>query len=87
MKSYGERKCSRGAINNLKGKAYEYIENWRIRPLSGAYPYVYLDGVFQKFSLGGEFQNVSVLVAIGVSQDGCREILGIVDGMDENREI
>src|SRR5699024_898194 len=29
---------------------------------------------------------VSVLVAIGVSQDGCREILGAAEGMKEDRE-
>lgn len=39
-----------------------------------------------KRSWGGEIQNVSVLVAIGVSQDGCREILGAAEGMKEDRE-
>ena len=58
----------------LNKKAYEHIETWRTRPLSGSYPYVYVDGVYLKRSWGGEIQNVSVLVAIGVSQDGCREI-------------
>ena len=29
---------------------------------------------------------VSVFVAIGVSQDGCREILGAAEGMKEDRE-
>ena len=65
-----------GTISNLNKKAYEHIETWRTRPLSGIYPYVYVDGVYLKRSWGGEIQNVSVLVAIGVSQDGCREILG-----------
>ena len=50
------------------------------------YPYVYVDGVYLKRSWGGEIQNVSVLVAIGVSQDGCREILGAAEGMKEDRE-
>ena len=53
----------------LNKKAYEHIETWRTRPLSGSYPYVYVDGVYLKRSWGGEIQNVSVLVAIGVSQD------------------
>ena len=39
-----------------------------------------------KRSWGGEIQNVSILVAIGVSQDGCREILGAAEGMKEDRE-
>ena len=74
-------KVSPGTISNLNKKAYEHIETWRTRPLSGDYPYVYL-----KPSWGGEIQNVSILVAIGVSQDGCREILGAAEGMKEDRE-
>ena len=36
--------------------------------------------------LGGEVQNVSVLVAVEVNQDGCREILGIAAGSREDKE-
>ena len=39
-------KVSPGTISNLNKKAYEHIEEWRTRPLSGDYPYVYVDGVF-----------------------------------------
>ena len=60
-------KVSPGTISNLNKKAYEHIEEWRTRPLSGDYPYVYVDGVFLKRSWGGEVQNVSILVAIIVN--------------------
>ena len=53
---------------------------------SGSYPYVYVDGVYLKRSWGGEIQNVSILVAIGVSTDGCREIIGAAEGMKEDKE-
>ena len=33
-------KVSPGIISNLNKKAYEHIETWRSRPLSGEYPYV-----------------------------------------------
>ena len=79
-------KVSPGTISNLNKKAYEHIEIWCTRPLSGDYPYVYVDGVCLKRSWGGEIQNVSVLVAIGVSRDGCREILGAAEGMKEDRD-
>lgn len=79
-------KVSPGTISNLNKKAYEHIENWRTRPLSGTYPYVYVDGVYLKRSWGGEIQNVSILVAIGVSNDGCREIIGAAEGMKEDKE-
>lgn len=79
-------KVSPGTISNLNKKAYEHIESWRTRPLTGNYPYVYVDGVYLKRSWGGEIQNVSILVAIGVSQDGCREIIGAAEGMKEDKE-
>ena len=79
-------KVSPGTISNLNKKAYEHIEQWRSRPLKNSYPYVYVDGVYLKRSWAGEIQNVSILVAIGVNQDGYREIIGAAEGMKEDRE-
>ena len=79
-------KVSPGTISELNKKVYSHIEAWRARPLAGRYPYVYLDGIFLKRCWGGEIQNVSVLVAIGVNKDGFREILGAAEGMKEDRE-
>lgn len=79
-------KVSPGTISNLNKKAYENIETWRTRPLKDEYPYVYADGVYLKRSWGGEVQNVSVLVAIGVNNDGYREIIGAAEGMKEDHD-
>ena len=48
--------------------------------------YVYLDGIWLKRSWGGEVRNVAVLVAIGVTGEGYREILGVVEGTKEDME-
>ena len=79
-------KVSPGTISNLNKKAYAHIETWRTRPLTGAYPYVYVDGIYLKRTWGGEIQNVSILVAIGVNEEGSREILGAAEGLKEDRE-
>lgn len=79
-------RVSSGTISNLNQKAYEHIEAWRCRPITGEYAYVYMDGVYLKRSWGDEIQNVSVLVAIGVDQNGYREILGAAEGMKEDYE-
>jgi transposase-like protein len=80
-------KVSPGTISNLNKKAYEHIEAWRNRPLTGGnYPYVYVDGLFLKRSWGGEYENVAILIAIGVNADGNREILGAAEGMKEDKE-
>ena len=79
-------KVSPGTISNLNKKAYENIEKWRTRPLKGKYPYVYADGIFLKRCWGGEYENASVLIAIGVTEDGYREILGAAEGLKEDLE-
>jgi len=79
-------KVSPGTISNLNKKIYEEIEKWRNLPLENHYAYVYLDGIWMKRSWGGEVKNISVLVAIGVNQDGFREIIGVAEGTKEDKD-
>ena len=79
-------KVSPATISELNKKAYVHIEDWRNRPLQGGrYPYVYVDGIYLRRNWGGEYENVAILVAIAVSEDGCREVLGAADGMKEDK--
>ena len=79
-------KVSPGTISNLNKKAYGNIEAWRSRPLTEEYPYIYVDGIFLKRCWGEEYENVSILVAIGVNADGYREIIGAAEGLKEDLE-
>ena len=80
-------RVSSATVSRLNQRIYEQIEAWRQRPITGAYPYVYLDGVSLKRSWGGEVRNVSVLIAIGVvGTDGYRHILGVAEGEKEDLE-
>ena len=78
-------KVSPGTISNLNKKVYKSIEAWRNQPITETFPYVYLDGIVLKRTWAGEVSNVSVLVAIGVSQGGHRKVLGIVEGAKEDK--
>lgn len=79
-------KVSPSTISELNKKAYVHIEDWRNRPLNGGkYPYVYVDGIYLRRNWGGEYENVSVLVAIAVNEDGYREVLGAAEGMKEDK--
>ncbi len=79
-------RVSAGTVSDLNQKLYKRIEQWRNAPISGEYPYVYLDGICLKRSWAGEVRNVSVLVAVGVGIDGYRDILGVVEGPKEDTE-
>ena len=79
-------RVSPSAVSELNQKIYAQIEAWRNRPIEGQHAYVYLDGIWLKRSWGGEVKNVAVLVAVGVREDGYREILGVVEGLKEDTE-
>ena len=73
-------------VSNLNERAFEAVEAWRNRPLERAYPYVYVDGIHLKRSWGGSYGNVAVMAAIGVNDDGCREVIGAAEGFTESSE-
>lgn len=78
-------RVSPGTVSNLNKKIYAKIEAWRNAPIMGSHPYVYLDGIVMRRSWAGEVRNVSLLVAIGVTGDGYRDILGICEGHKEDK--
>jgi len=80
------KRVSSGTVSELNQKIYGTIEAWRQRPIEGEHAYVYMDGIWLKRSWGGEVRNIAVLVAVGVRSDGYREILGVAEGMKEDKE-
>ncbi len=79
-------RVSPSTVSKLNQTVYSNIEKWRNKPIKKEYPYVYLDGIVLKRTWAGEVKNVSVLVAIGVSEEGYRDILGISEGPKEDKE-
>ena len=79
-------KVSLTTISKLNKKAYVHIEDWQCRTLlGGKYPYIYVDGIYLRRKWGREYENVAVLVAIAVNEDGFREVLGAAEGMKEDK--
>ena len=77
---------SKGTVSNLNQKAFAAVEAWRTRPLTCAYPYVYVDGTYLKKNWGGAYESVAVLIAIGVNADGYREVIGCAEGYTESAD-
>ncbi len=78
-------RVSPDTVSNLNKTIYARIDAWRQRRIEGDHPYVYLDAIVMKRSWAGEVRNVSLRVAIGVTTDGYREILGITEGPREDK--
>ena len=72
-------------INRLMKVWEEQYEAWNRRDLSGKeYVYIWADGVYFNIRLGGERQ--CLLVVIGATRDGTKELLGILDGVRESKQ-
>jgi len=79
-------RVSPSVVSDLNKKMYVRIEEWLKRPITGRHAYVYMDGIWLKRTWGGEVRNVSILVAIGVNEEGYREVLGVAEGGREDKE-
>jgi transposase-like protein len=58
------------------------LENWRSRPL-GRCRYLYLDARYEKVRIDGQVRDAAVLIALGVTHDGKRTIVGVSVSLSE----
>jgi len=72
--------ASAATVSNLSERAFASVEEWRNGPLERACPYVCVDGIHLRRSWGGSCESVAAMIAIGVSDDGCREVIGAAEG-------
>ena len=57
----------------------------KVTKSKSVFPYVYLDGIYLKRNWGGEYENVSILIAMAVNEEGYREVIGAAEGMKEDK--
>jgi transposase-like protein len=67
---------SKSQVSALTAKLDAEIAEWRMRPLTEEYPYLIFDARYEKVRRGGAVVSQGVLVAIGISAAGYREVLG-----------
>lgn len=79
------RSISPTEISNANKELTESVEKWRTRDLSHErIKYLYVDGVIFRMRIGGTVENVPVLVAIGVTHEGAKLVLGLQSGDKES---
>lgn len=77
VQSLGIEKLSKSQVSRLAKNLDEDVKAFRERKLTGAYKYVWLDALFIKCRDGGRIANVATLIAVGVNDEGQREVLGL----------
>lgn len=73
---------SSAEVSRASQELDEQLDMWRKRQLE-AYSYVYLDARYENIRTGGIVTGCAVLIAIGVSESGHREVLGVSVALSE----
>ncbi len=74
---------SKSQLSRLCTEIDEKVHAFLDRPLEGDWPYVWLDATYVKVRQGGRIVSVAVTIAVGVNNDGRREVLGLSVGCSE----
>jgi len=60
------------------------VKKWKERKLSGRYVYLYLDAAWVKDIVGVNARRICILTAVGITEDGRKELLGFERAQREN---
>jgi transposase-like protein len=61
----------------------EELHKFRERPLTAKYAYVYFDAMYEKVRHDHSVIDMATLIAVGITEDGKREILGVSSRLSE----
>ena len=83
VQAMGMSGISKSQVSRLCGEIDERVNTFLNRPLEGDWPYLWLDATYVKVREAGRIVSVAVTIAVGVNDDGRREILGMTVGVSE----
>jgi len=86
IEAMGAKGMSKSEVSRMAKVLDADVASFRERDLAGSFRYIYLDAMYPKVREGMRVVGVAVLVAIGVNQEGRREVLGleVADGEMES---
>ncbi len=83
IQALGITGISKSEVSRLCAALDAEVERFRTRPLTGTYPYVWLDATYLKVRQDGRVVSMAVVIAIGVNAEGRRAVLGLDVGPSE----
>jgi len=83
VQALGMQGISKSQVSRLCQELDTEVERFRLRRLTSPYPYVWPDATYVKVRQDGRVSSMAVVVAIGVTASGEREVLGLEVGPSE----
>lgn len=84
MRALGLEGISKSEVSRVCGALDAEVEAFRTRPITGEHPYIWIDATYHKVRQDGRVSSMATVVAIGVTADGERQILGVDAGPSED---
>ena len=83
VQALGMSGISKSQVSKLCEEIDGRVNDFLNRPITGEWPYLWLDATYLKVRQGGRIVSVAVIIATAVNTDGRREILGLGIGPSE----
>lgn len=64
-------------VSNITDAVADEVKAWQSRGLDSVYPIVYMDAIRVKVRHNGQIQNKAIYLAIGITMEGVKEVLGM----------
>lgn len=84
VRALGMEGVSRSGVSRICAELDAEVRAFRERPIEESHPYLWLDATFHKVRRDGRVVSLATVVAIGVSDQGERHILGLDVGPSED---
>ena len=83
VQAMGLSGISKSTVSKLCKDIDDRVNAFLDRPLAGDWPYLWLDATYLKQREGGEIRTVAAIIAVAVTTEGKREIVGLHIGPSE----
>ena len=78
---------SAGLISEVTDEVLAEVKAWQSRPLDSMYPVIFLDALVIKIRQEGRVENRAVYVALGLNEEGQKEVLGLWSSANEGAKL
>ena len=75
---------SKSTVSNLCKNLDPIVHEFKTRPLKDHYPFILVDAMYLKVRENGRVKSKGLLIAVGINEDGNREIIGFDIANTEN---
>lgn len=83
VKAMGMDGISKSQVSRLCEEIDDRVQGFLNRPLEGDWPYLWIDATYVKVRQNNRIVSVAAIIAVGVNNDGRREVLGLDIGASE----